>query len=328
MYDAEDYATMHPSTRTLARVLFGRLGAADLDDTERTYIYARIALLRAGHYGDFSSLPGLPIKRYFVSLLREYIEGEEATRDTLDDIEADMLNDSLAPFRGLLRHLDAFVPSPVSTDAPTSVIAAFDIEATGSDARSSVVAIGVCVGTPDGKVLTKQRWCLEPLHGDIIDPDCWTEFWADPERPENMVIWNEIQEAAKHPAIVVAEFTTFLRTLAATYERVKIVSDNPAFDTGMIDALLHRVDPAFGSLRYLGGKTYRSIGDPGQMLKGAYLGRPALKQEYEAWRATLGDKVKHDHRPENDAESIYYDYVFLLGLERDISTWRAALGVM
>lgn len=192
-------------------------------------------------------------------------------------------------------------------------IVAFDIEATGSDARSCPVAFGAAVGTPEGTVLLKRRWCVKPGEGDVIDPNCWSEFWANPERPENMVIWKEISAVWQPASIVVKEFTTFLRTLAEAFGEVKIVSDNPAFDIGMIDVFLHRYDPGFGSLRYLGNpKMYRSIADPGQMLKGAFLARPDLKLKYDWWVKSLGDKVKHDHRPENDAEVIFYNQVFVL----------------
>lgn len=190
-------------------------------------------------------------------------------------------------------------------------IVAFDIEATGSDARASTVAIGACVGTPDGVVLLKRRWCAQPSEGDVIDPKCWTEFWANPERPENMVIWKEISAAWKPAPVVVKDLTAFLRTLESCFGEVKIASDNPAFDIGMIDVLLHRFAPEFGSLRYLGGTKYRSIADPGQVLKGAFLARPGLKATYDKWVASLGDKVKHDHRPENDAEVIFYNQVFV-----------------
>lgn len=103
-YEPDDYATLHPATRTLAFALFERLNAVDVDDSEQEVILAHIALLRAGHYGNFTSQPALVVREYFVEVLRSFVAAEEAAVDASNDIEVDMLNDILAPFRALQHH--------------------------------------------------------------------------------------------------------------------------------------------------------------------------------------------------------------------------------
>lgn len=184
-------------------------------------------------------------------------------------------------------------------DTTKTICLAIDIEKCGdSPMNHPVLAIGTCVGTDDGEVLEKKTWCLWPFPGQVMEPRCLKEFW-DP-RPE---LLKKIASCAVPPLPALIEFNTWLNGLAERHGagKVRILSDNPAFDIGTLDFVLCTRGIRDMPLRYLGDDTYRSITDPSEMIGGQ-----GSQKLVDGW---IGARVQHDHWPENDAEYIYWQYI-------------------
>lgn len=197
---------------------------------------------------------------------------------------------------------------------------AIDIEATGDSLFNTVNAIGVVVGPVMGAprdALTRFRVNLRPLPGDTDDPLCMREFWS-----KNAAVWQEIQATA------VDAREAMLRLLAFCLQMVAVIEDDPAVG-GRIEILSDCADFDLGRLQYLGeaatktwpggirtlGKpgTRRSLSDPTERI-----GALKLWDAWKEWKARNVPGIVHDHRPDNDAEYMYYQMVFLQRKGKDL----------
>jgi len=161
-----------------------------------------------------------------------------------------------------------------------------------------------CVFDKQGKIV------LVPDDYGSYDKDTWDNFWAtdkvcDFVRRDLLIpashiiddspVWREIRDQVDH----------YVKTVPAP-GKVVIVSDNPAFDIGVIDAHLRLVSAPDRqwSLLYIPkgdtGYTYSSIGSPNTAWK--------LRQKGVLSYDDVKLDTTHSHYPEDDALSIAKDY--------------------
>jgi hypothetical protein len=189
------------------------------------------------------------------------------------------------------------------------VIFAFDIETRGkSAARNGIVSCGICVGTPDVKVLVKKRWNVGKAHGQGFETRCMDEFWN-----KNPGLLDELSKDQMSPVEFAALFRNTLDAFDGKFAQVYLVSDNPTFDAGFINYYLDHA--LLDSMQYKAdGRTYRSVHDSDSYARG-YM-------KYGFDRPWVSDKDLGvplpdipAHYPENDAERIYRAHVGLVNLK-------------
>ena len=187
------------------------------------------------------------------------------------------------------------------------IFIAIDIEKVKRSASQGLQAIGIVIGEKIGKeyiVIEKRVFCA-PFPKNVFDPNVMdqnvlNEFWSRDEMKEiiKMIDKNSIlyEEA-------LGSFVEFFNSVETRYPQSEIIliSDNPSFDIGNLDAELENGGFRKFPLRYSNdGKKYRQCNDPKQRLK-------ALSLLDVAWE--LADKeISHDHYPENDAHHHFLLY--------------------
>jgi hypothetical protein len=221
------------------------------------------------------------------------------------------------------------LPVPISMEAEQATeakkaplgVVAIDIEAAGANvAVHPLVSIGAVVGDGTGRPpLERKFWNLEVRwfrlsdDGDITDPGdfeprCIREHWQ--KHPEAVAWHKEALATSQEEGI--NRFVEWFDGLEAKYEKIKIVSDNPAFDIGRLNYAvgLHagRIDLRMSSDK----KTFRGLDDTTRML--SMVPEPVRDQ---VWEHANG-LVPHDHHPTHDAECIYVRWVAIQGIKQII----------
>lgn len=190
----------------------------------------------------------------------------------------------------------------------STIIFAVDIEARGLGPYSNgIISIGVCVGRSDKEVvIEKIRFDIAPLYHQTMDPICYSEFWSKNKTQYTALTKNALPAKSQIP---------LFRSLLDKYDvdhNVYIVSDNPAFDFGMINYYLDIFElPTLSHKRVGDTKVeYRKVHDAdsyGRGLLGYTVDQPWLGNRVIAKHIGTGhiNIDDHDHMPENDAEIIY-----------------------
>jgi hypothetical protein len=203
----------------------------------------------------------------------------------------------------------------MSTDSKeiVPVCEAFDIETKGGSYDDPIIQIGIAWGT-SLKDIQKASFCFD--HKDQpFEERCFREFWSKHRHTYDRIV----NDAKAHGPQWVA-FADFLRKMDDLYPKIKIVSDNPAFDFARIDNELHerglRVreqQMTFGTttdlvhevsygLRYTKEGQYRVVCDPSERIKGL---PKAIQTEIQA---KVAEAVKEPHWAPDDATGILVQY--------------------
>lgn len=182
-------------------------------------------------------------------------------------------------------------------------VLAIDLEARGpGPLRHGIVSIGVCVGSStEEKVLGKRRFDLLPLPGQFMDDRTKTEFWD-----KHPGLFDSLSKDAQDPLKQIEAFREYMDSFSG---EPFILSDNPAFDFGMINVYLDMAKLPTLSFDAT-GRRYRNLHDIDSY------GRGVLKRGFdEPWLSNIDllrtlrikglDIASHDHFPENDAEFLY-----------------------
>lgn len=187
------------------------------------------------------------------------------------------------------------------TTVNNHVYLAIDIEKTGRRLTDPIVAIGVAIGDKKTRlVLEKRSFYLPVPKNEDIEKNCWDEFWS---KPDNLKILEHIRANQQYDTekAGIEAFDKYLDELTNLYpgRSIEIVSDNPAYDIGSLDYVLHEYCNRY-PLRYTKDivPIYRWIVDPSERLEqlGKYqFAKEVIEKTYNAI---------HDHEPSNDAHFI------------------------
>ena len=205
----------------------------------------------------------------------------------------------------------------------TTAYLAFDIEKAGClPIRHPVIAVGVCLGDEDGLIIEKKRWTFQvqwpddlknPSHYGDFEPRCWEEFWSK-QKPELIA---ELKQDAKPQKEGWNDFVKWVDELEKKYSKIVLLSDNPGYDLGAIDVNLERYTERM-PLRYASTTgDYRSliVSDDAYYIASEDT-MMAVKEE------RLFPFVQPDHRPENDAEVVFRQYLVAMELKHVYSMYE------
>jgi len=169
---------------------------------------------------------------------------------------------------------------------------AVDIEKDGDHLNDPILCFGTCLGTPSGQIVEKKIWYMP-----IADEKPRGEYW---NRPENLPLYHAFRKAGAGMTIemAVVKFVAYFNNLEERYPMInlKLVTDNPAYDIGSLDYLVHTVVGRL-PLRYSSNGKYRSVIDVSQRMRALHLN--------DLLNTKVSKVAVHDHRPDNDAEYIY-----------------------
>lgn len=184
---------------------------------------------------------------------------------------------------------------------PDQVCLAVDIESMGAQLGSHVVAVGFCLGDTNGNVIESRSFYIKPPPAANFEPRCKTEFWD-----KHPGLFDSFLKKATDANEAYREIGQFLSGLEK-YDRVTILSDNPAFDLAHLDFALNKYLDRIG-LRYSdnsSGNKYRWVADYSERTYAL-----GVSQEVDALAMKLaGLKTEDLHDPANDALLIYHGTV-------------------
>jgi hypothetical protein len=146
---------------------------------------------------------------------------------------------------------------------------AFDIEKFGARFFDPVVAIGYCIGTPDGDILDSGIFCMKH-HVSEMEPRCKEQFW-DKQPEESMKRLFARMKPAKEEWNRFRDWFENLPTKYKDHELV-LLSDHPSFDIAAISAGLTEYTGRNYPINYMGREgheqlTYCSVQDPSERLE-------------------------------------------------------------
>lgn len=186
---------------------------------------------------------------------------------------------------------------------PDQVCLAVDIEAMGAPLGSHVVAIGFCLGDANGKVLERRSFYIKPPLTATFEPRCKAEFWD-----KHPGLFESFLDKAVDANDAYREVGQFLSSLEK-YNRVTILSNNPAFDLTHLDVALEKYLDRIG-LRYSddsSGNKYRWVADYSERTYAI-----GVSDEVDALAMKIaGLESKDLHDPANDALLIYHGTVII-----------------
>jgi hypothetical protein len=172
---------------------------------------------------------------------------------------------------------------------------AVDIESCG---KNDILAIGLVFGKRTGEVLEKHAFCAKPpLSQSGFDKETWNQFWKHhPDilaRIDAASTEDPIKEFYEMVVRIDLKYGPFGRKHKDVAE-LRLVSDNPAYDIGLID---YHLIQRFGKKLNACFSDYVPTDDPTE--QETFL-LPEEKKIVSAWCTT-----EHDHFPSNDAEQIF-----------------------
>lgn len=188
-----------------------------------------------------------------------------------------------------------------------SIIFSVDIECSGRNIPNEhgIVAVGVCIGLPSGKVQAKYSWHVQLLAHQGWEQRCLDQFWNIPENEGLLEALSVGQVSANEFAL---SFRMLLDNLSIT-NNVFLISDNPTFDFAAIDTYLVRY--GLPPVKYAkDGTTYaRPIHDTESYARAAMgwgWDQPQwVSDEDLIERYNIVIPPLRKHVPENDAERIF-----------------------
>jgi len=109
-FDRNDFLTIQPSARRLARALYYRLNEPDVDEFEQDDILDAIEVIRSGAF-DVQAPIDSNSRELLVKSLRHYVDAEVALVDQTDDYAYEAMTEEIRPFSALIEHYQGIVPS-------------------------------------------------------------------------------------------------------------------------------------------------------------------------------------------------------------------------
>lgn len=191
-------------------------------------------------------------------------------------------------------------------------ILAVDIETGGQlIGTAPIVAIGMCLGGLDGRVHSKLRVSLKYEEHHRFEKRCLQEYWyATPTQKAQL-------ETFRSEAVDIKEglgkFLDVVKAAEARFEKLFLVSDNPAFDFAFLNYYLaHYLGRLPLSYKVTDGSYRGQLGDEWYVVRKLTRNRFAvLPSTVEQVAKRVSEVVAHDHWPENDAHHIYLTTVLL-----------------
>ncbi len=187
-------------------------------------------------------------------------------------------------------------------------VIAIDIEARGpSPSRHGILAIGICIGTADGKtIVEKHRICVDVYANQGFDTKTWNEFWS-----KNEELCNELSAKPIAPDQAIRQFREIIDRCG---DDAYIVSDAPYFDFFFLNYYL---DLELLPLLHFDSKgSFRPLHDSDSYSRGAMRAATstqwAVNSEvlYKFELPQLPELRKHS--PEDDAQEIYHVHTALV----------------
>lgn len=172
---------------------------------------------------------------------------------------------------------------------------AIDIEKLGDHQNAHIIAIGMCLGDPEGNIIKSKAWYIKPDGELVIEPRCKEEFWD--KQPDLLAFFLERGSPAKD---VYSDIHTWLLGLESQYAKIAILTDNPAYDLSGFDRLMYKYTRRL-PLRYTTDDKYRYVGDYSEQSTGMGI----YKQVREKATKLMDLRETDKHHPEKDAEFIY-----------------------
>lgn len=197
------------------------------------------------------------------------------------------------------------------TEGPTFV--AIDIETRGDSGRKNgIVSVGLAKMPANGTGVIKLRFDLAPLPGQHFEQRCLDEFWHKNEAMRAL-----LAKLTAQPLPALEGIAAFRAAIDAIPDPI-FLSDNPAFDFGIINYYLDLAD--LPSLRYDATRTkYRSVYDTNGYARGAARLTYATRGTNDAAIAKqLGavdapnEELMHNHDPADDAEYILLHHLAIV----------------
>ena len=188
--------------------------------------------------------------------------------------------------------------SQESKKSDQTLCVAFDVEAKGDRITDPVIEIGLAWGTSP-KDIQKMSLCLD-YKSVAFQERCFNEFWS--KQTENL---KRIEAAAKDPKEQLALLVKTMEGFEQKFAKIKLVSDNPAYDIAKIDYALFSVLQRFLGIRYDSKGNYRSISDPSEQIKGLASRKRELIEKEVALEAP------HTHQAADDAHGILLTYFYV-----------------
>lgn len=170
---------------------------------------------------------------------------------------------------------------------------AIDIEKSGDRFIDKILMIGCCLGDLNGIVIETKAFCGVVPSLSEFDKKCYDEFWI-----KHLDVLERIKTNSQPNMIV--NFMDYYYDLEKRFpdSKIKLVSDNPAYDLSNIDVQLMNHGYVY-PIRYSKNGGYRGVSDPSEMLNALSLSIQSTINK------TVDDQITHDHWAENDAKSIY-----------------------
>lgn len=230
---------------------------------------------------------------------------------------------------------------------------AFDIERSGATDKQDTIAIGASVvnekleeldslflqgyvpykGRDSNRLTQIIRQLLtfdKERDYTIFEPRCWDEFWSKHEDKLKQLQYHGERSYISRQEEMIREFQKFRRKWEnyASENSIKyyLVSDNKVFDGGFINQMIFRHLPNEMPIPYRAsdGK-YSSFCETHSMMRGLLMSAdPGYKLEWGFFKR-IGEiyyfpesAKKHDHRPDNDAYTIAYEFQILRGIQAGV----------
>lgn len=203
----------------------------------------------------------------------------------------------------------------------------FDIEKGGEKFDvDKILSVGICIGcVTTGVLMEKLIWCLEHDYEKDVNDRVKRELFENPDEKkrepwekslkfirENMTdryicakdIFECVSGVVKRNGIQLQEFDSEGKPKHSVYDEIELVSDNPYFDLAELDRMLQEHKLTDRPIRYAATGNYISVTDPSERISG-------LKDcELENMCYDYANKkCPHNHRADNDATNIFYQYV-------------------
>lgn len=206
---------------------------------------------------------------------------------------------------------------------PAKCFIGIDIEKAGAGIENPVVAVGVATVVVDGggdiTITEQKRWAIrcklpQALGSELVyndfEPRCWDEFWVPKAGPVLTWLQKENEEGtALTVAEAMQELRTFIDTVCTAFPECvcRVVSDNPAFDAGILSHMLatHGHKPLEWQRRPDRKDDYRYCG--------VRCGTPVyILRKKGAVSFDLPDcPMQHTHFPDEDAARIAWKYAWM-----------------
>jgi hypothetical protein len=184
------------------------------------------------------------------------------------------------------------------TTEPVEYVCAIDIERIGKEFDYGVLAVGVCFGTADGRMLHKWAFCGRVPDKEKFEKRCWDEFWVN--YPEQLKLIDE-SATENHISALHARFL-WLQKQYGPFGRkhrktvsFRWCSDNGPYDFGMVNLEFSKLGLPTTCAEMF--DDYVPTDDPTEQ-------EAKLTQKQQALIA-LCITVPHDHCPWNDAAQHY-----------------------